>query len=69
MFQLTQYAMILWNHNVVLITFLTYLLIIFCLRRTFMNLITLMLVLTLMGCYISYGLKPVLRFWRFLAIY
>lgn len=54
---------IIYNHLVVILTFLTYLIIICLIEDSILNLVTLIIVLTLLCIYMHRGLKPLLSRW------
>ena len=60
---------ILENHLIVIITFLLYLILIFSVRRSFLNLISLVLILILLGMYLNKGLTILLKYWNVIAVY
>jgi len=57
------------NHVIVIVTFFAYLMILFAIRRSFMNTISLFLTLILLGTYMNNGLKSLLKYWNIIAIY
>jgi hypothetical protein len=57
------------NHWVVLVTFLVYFIFVFNLRRTFMNGLTLVIVMWLFAIYLTQGLPRLLTYWRVLTFY
>ena len=68
------YAAIKWivlcfNHFVVLLSFIIYFLFVFNLRRSFMNGITLLIILWLFTIYLASGLQRLIKFWRVLTWY
>jgi hypothetical protein len=54
---------IFFNHLVVFLTFLSYLLLIGFIEDSILNLVSLIIVLTLLIIYMHRGLKPLLKWW------
>jgi len=68
------YAVFKWlglclNHFVVLLSFTSYFLIVFNVRRSFMNGITLLIILWLFTIYLARGLSRLIKYWRVLTWY
>lgn len=57
------------NHLIVVLTFVAFLMVVFLTRRTFMNGITLILTLVLLGIYLNKGIETMSKYWRILQIY
>lgn len=57
------------NHVIVVVTFFAYLMLLFAIRRSFLNTISLLFVLILLGNYMNNGLKSLLKWWNIIAIY
>lgn len=57
------------NHFVVLLSFTVYFLIVFNVRRSFMNGITLLIILWLFTIYLARGLSRLIKYWRVLTWY
>lgn len=60
---------ILINHCVIIFTFLLFLLILVFIRRSFLNLVSLMLVLVVICSYMSKGIIHLNFFWNILTFY
>ena len=60
---------IFWNHVIVIFVFFFYLVVLFAVRRSFLNTGSLMIILILLGTYLNNGLKSLLKFWNIIAIY
>jgi len=60
---------ILINHCVIIFTFLLFLLILVFIRRSFLNLVSLMLVLVVICSYMSEGISHLNFFWNILTFY
>lgn len=54
------------NHLIVMLTFAAFLVTIFLTRRTFMNGVTLILTLLLLGVYMNSGIETLTKYWRVL---
>ena len=57
------------NHLIVVLTFVAFMLVVFLTRRTFMNGITLILTLTLLGIYMNKGIETMTKYWRIIQVY
>lgn len=68
-YKVYHWCVLVLNHSIVLVTFLFYFLCVFNLRRTFMNGITLMIILFLLIVYFSKGLEKMLKWWKLLSFY
>ena len=63
-FKVVKYITIATYHAIVLLTFLVFLVTIYLTRRTFMNAVSLLLILANFGIYMNKGLKPMLKSWK-----
>ena len=69
LYRVGKWVIIVINHLIILLTFLMYFIFVFNLRRSFMNAITLMLILWLLTVYLSQDLKRLIRYWPVLTVY
>jgi len=57
------------TNSIVMLTIAAFLITIFLTRRTFMNGVTLILVLGLLGIYMNHGIEIFTKYWRVLQLY
>jgi hypothetical protein len=57
------------TNSIVMLTIAAFLITIFLTRRTFMNGVTLILVLGLLGIYMNHGIESLTKYWRVLQLY
>lgn len=64
-----QWIKLIMNHSLGMITFVVLFTVIYMIRRTFMNGISLVLIMTLFGVYLMYGVESLVKYWRVFEVY
>jgi energy-coupling factor transporter transmembrane protein EcfT len=69
MFKAQRHSSIILNQTIVIISFLTFIVIITFTRRSLINLVTYLMILCLQLIYLSFGLKRLLKVWNIVTSY
>lgn len=67
--KVTKFLGIMINHGIVILAFLSYLLTLTFMRRSILNLISLVLLLCLLASYLTGGIKVLLKQWKIIGLY
>lgn len=69
LWKFVQWITLIMNHSLGMITFVVLFTVIYMIRRTFMNGISLVLIMTLFGIYLMHGVESLVKYWRVFEVY